>query len=1067
MTGELNVFCRLLGELIGERRWEKKWLIAPTKRVGYQWLDSLTRAGFFVLNVRVITLPGLALELASPEMLRRGLSFLGDLQAEMLMGRLFSELGEKSRRESGQDGGYIFRLSATRSLVQSLLRTISDLRLAGIGPENLLEGAFEVREKWSELRALLAGYETLLREKSLIDYADALRLARERLAGDPVFSHQDLLLLAEDAAGRLHGLERAFWESVPKENRVLIRVDRAGEAVEGPASDLSRLRFLLKPELAGPPLKDGTVKILRAVGEVNEVREIFRRCMEERIALDEVEIIHSDYATYAPLIYETAHLLKEGEEDPPVTFAEGIPVKYSRPGRALLGLAQWFKEAYSPQVLAGIIQDGLFDLKVPEGRKSLSRLAAAVKSLPIGGGREGFRTAVERMLSALKERLRRGEEGEEETVEPAEAEEKKKNLLSFINLFEAFRSLVEELLEAGPREMPAEEFLGKICAVLEKYCIRRSQTDEYSLHYLKQRIEEMRSCLTEGPVPGFDEVEWLAGLPRELRVEGQGPRPGKVFVSSLISGGHSGRRHTFIVGLDEARFPAGGAQDPLALDQERESLSPELPTAAGRLSQGIADLGGLLARLRGRLTMSYSCRDLTDDRELFPSPLLISAYRLLSENAEGNLDEFMRDISGPVSFAPQNPENCIDITDWWLWRVCGEEGLQEPELVIAESFPHLGRGKKARAARESDVFTEYDGYVPEAGWGEDPARAPTVSATQLETLAKCPLEYFFKYVLNIQPPEEYGLKPLAWLDQQEKGVLLHKVFRIFMTELTAEGLRPNYKRDFRRLEKILESAIEEKLQEKPVPGHLILQSETDELKVIGKIFLKSEEERCKSVRPWCFEATLGMKQEGTPTPLDTPEPVSILLPGGVCLRGKGKIDRVDEVESAEGRAFEIWDYKTGSASSYDKNKPFGKGQWMQNLFYLKLMEARLREIQAGAEVHGFGYFFPGTKEWGKRIYWPREELEDGVEFLACLREMIRLGCFIFTCDQNDTKFSNYRAAFIDEKAAAEATKRKMGNHENVMLLPFAKFRQYGSGGSDEKKTTGGKTPGRSRGPKPH
>src|SRR5271157_2866191 len=108
--------------------------------------------------------------------------------------------------------------------------------------------------------------------------------------------------------------------------------------------------------------------------------------------------------------------------------------------------------------------------------------------------------------------------------------------------------------------------------------------------------------------------------------------------------------------------------------------------------------------------------------------------------------------------------------------------------------------------RQSDRFTEYDGYVPQAGLELDPTGpdGPVLSASRLEKLGSCPMEYFFRYVLKIEPPEEYQIDPLVWLDPLQKGALLHEVFREFMARLRQQNLLPDIARDTHLLNEILD-----------------------------------------------------------------------------------------------------------------------------------------------------------------------------------------------------------------------------------------------------------------------
>ena len=93
-------------------------------------------------------------------------------------------------------------------------------------------------------------------------------------------------------------------------------------------------------------------------------------------------------------------------------------------------------------------------------------------------------------------------------------------------------------------------------------------------------------------------------------------------------------------------FRGLGLQDPLFLDGERRAVSSALPTATGDLEEKIKDFHRLLARLRGKLTLSYSCHDLVDNREKFPSPLLMAAYRIISGNHEGTYADVWRTMTG-------------------------------------------------------------------------------------------------------------------------------------------------------------------------------------------------------------------------------------------------------------------------------------------------------------------------------------------------------------------------------------------------------------------------------------
>lgn len=1051
---EANLLARELGGICREHVLEEKRLLAPSLRVGYQWLDAVALAGQPVLHARVSTLLHLALELAAPAMEREGLAFLRGLEVEVVTARVFSTLKQQAKA-----AGYLTSLEASPGLILTLRSTLGDLRLAGLTSTSLKAGSFEVAAKGREIAALLALYEKELTSGGLIDYAGMLALATERLRENPAPLPSGALVLApQDLAGEWRGLERELWEAIPQASRRLLPVDRPLELLvampEQAPTDASLLRFLPNPTAAPPPQIDDTVKIFSAMGEVNEVREVLRRCVEGAIPFDQIEILHTDTETYVPLIYEIASRLeREEDEAVPVTFAEGIPTRYARPARALAGWLAWQREEHAQSTLVRLIQDGLLttgqsdaDTGPAETGFSFTRLSAILKALPIGNDRHRYLPAINEEIASLERRIASHEAGEDEE-EDAELKEKRiTHLRERIRALGVLRGLIVGLLGLVPEKAGQLVLTQGAAAFLKTYARCVNRFDAYSLQRLLEQVEEMRSCLeggeVHGAVQGLDVRSWLEGLPASVRVGGQGPRPGCIFVNALLAGGHSGRPHTFIIGLDDSRFPGAGLQDPLLLDSERKRLPGQLPTAAWRLALKEERFFRLAARLQGFITLCYSCRDLTDDREKFPSPVVLSAWRIVSGEREGDQAALSAWLPPPASFAPDAPGRCIDSTEWWLWRLCGDEAITDAQSVVARSFPHLGRGFKAREARNSTLFTAYDGNVPAAGATCDPCQpdGPVLSSSRLEALGKCPLGYFFRYVLGIEPPEEFAVDPTVWLGSQDQGKLLHDVFRGFLERLRADDLLPERVRDSELLLEVLEAEIVRWKRLKPPPNPETSERESRELRRTTRIFLANEEDFCGASHPMFLEACIGMAPEAPGTPLDVTEPLEITPCKDLRVRVRGRIDRIDDVSCGSANSFTIWDYKTGSDYDYDPGDPFRGGRRIQPLLYLELVRQRLREIYPDADLAGFGYFFPGRRARRERYFWNASQLEGGREIVASLCEMLATGCFPFSDDEKDARYSDHLPAFGDTAAGARNTVRKLDNPDNVAMLPFRRLR---------------------------
>ena len=80
----MNAFITALAGLCSEHPLDEKRLVAPSRRIGNQWLDTAARAGHPALNVRVETLRSLAVELAAPALANASLE-VAPRRAELIL----------------------------------------------------------------------------------------------------------------------------------------------------------------------------------------------------------------------------------------------------------------------------------------------------------------------------------------------------------------------------------------------------------------------------------------------------------------------------------------------------------------------------------------------------------------------------------------------------------------------------------------------------------------------------------------------------------------------------------------------------------------------------------------------------------------------------------------------------------------------------------------------------------------------------------------------------------------------------------------------------------------------
>ncbi len=1045
MKEHVNLLIRGLADLCKQHLLEEKWLLAPSLRVGHQWLDAVTRTGQPAVNVRIKTSRSMALELTGSEMTARNLKLLSGRAGPMLVDRVFRRL-----RTDGLV--YLGTLRPTAGLAEMLHRSIQAIRMAGLEAEQLTLTRFEVGSKGQDVRRILQEYVSEMGRHGLVDYADVLRIASEQALREPgSLPERAIVVVPEDL--HLGSLEQQLLDVLSDRQKLSLPVDQPAEGDSEPetAADIGLLRWLPRPADAPQPHGDGTAEFFRAVGEVNEIREVLRRLTAAGVPLDQAELLYPDAETYGPLVYEVLAVLATDDarldDELPATFAEGIPARFFRPGRLLAAWVAWVDEGFPQSRLVGMVREGLLTgPDLDESRFSFTRLATVLRGIGIGFGKDRYLPKLDDEITGRKRRLETLDQGEDD--DPEDSEGKRRFLERQLEELQLLRSLVASLLDVSPLwETSGRVVLDSAIRLLETLCRVVNKSDNFARQHLVEDITDLRTWLDEDDADGSDVWKWLATLPGQARVLGSGPQPGRLHVASLASGGHTGRIQTFIVGLDDSRFPGAGSQDPLLLDGERQNISRDLPTAASELEEKITDFYRLMARLRGKVVLSFPGRDVVDDREKFPSPLLLTAYRLVSGNREGTQEDFLEWLPSPVSFAPASEDCCLNINDWWLRQLCAEGAVRDALGLVQGSFPHLGRGADALQKRASAEFTSFDGRVELAGADLDPT-APdglVMSSGRLELIGRCPLAFFFQRGLEIKPPEELVLDSERWLDPLASGSLLHEVFEQFIRELSKQGELPKYPDHMTRLDEMLDAAAGQYREEYPPPNEHVYQTQLEELHRVARTFLNEEDRFCSETgsKPVYLEASLGMRADGEGSEIDTEEPIPLDLPNEGTFRARGRVDRIDCVGDAS-QSYTIWDYKTGSAWKYSEGDPFCGGRVIQPALYVAMVAHRLKEtVGAKARVVQFGFFFPGRRERGRRIQWTPEQLGEGKEFLDKLIQTVRNGAFLATDKSDDCKYCDYKTVCRDVDAVAKASGAKLAHPDNTSLQPMRELRGYG------------------------
>lgn len=1036
-----NTTLAWLQEQCSENQLAEKWLLCESLRTAQTWKDRINLAGTATVNLHSKTLRSIVLSIVGDFLAASKLVYLDLSATESLMQGLIDSEIENGKLQ------YFTSVERTEGLAKLAARSIRDLRLAGVGPDELAEKEFESPEKRDDLKQIFQRYLNAKRDHSLIDYADCLELAKQRLENGTYKLPDELLVL------QLHAIQ---WQL--REMEFLAALESKTKFVD----------FGSVEGKVGTGLGKHNASFFSGYGEINEIRGVVQRILgtdaKSAIRLDDVEIVYTSNS-YVPLIYEFFEgylpVIEKAVDAKSltrcVTFSEGIATIYSRPGRALRAWLRWVKSDGQQSKIVQLVREGVLSRPEAEPQPNqigYSRLAANLRQVRIGFKLKRYIPAIESAISTAKklqsEFIARRENGDDEPAQSSPTHDDDSPRDFGLPALNTLLTMIRPLVELAPEPSDsAADVLRKAKRFLLVSVRFDSKLDRLARNKLLDAIDERLAALQFVDESTESVTAWLEGLPLDCSILDSGPQPGCAYATSIGRAGHSGRKHVFVVGMDASSFPNAVRVDPLLLDNERKSISKHLSTSLQLAEQSAMQLSEMLQRLAEtqdiQLTFSYSTRSLIDDRLQSPSPALVELYRQSHNRPEAHLNDLLTHIGDAVSFASTDSRKWLSLPDGDLVEMLSTTDAAVRQSKLESGFPHFQSSRVAAEKRELPEFTEFDGFVPEAGRRLSPDNPERmVSSSRLETFGSCPRRFLFKYGLGVYPPDEWNIDPERWLDPMTLGNLVHGLFERFMRELTSKDLIPELERDLPRLLELLDDCVSNYLRDFPAPNEDAFQRQMDWLRESCEIFLEKEQAYCQATgaRPWVLEAAIGLDEEPQ-SELDCREPVSLCLNNGQVIRIGGRIDRIDRLNQSGSESFAIWDYKSGSDWGFSVEDPFMQGRKLQSFLYVGMLRHRLAAVGKNKNVAtSFGYFFPNAKTQGQRIEWISADLIHGDAILQDICQLIQRGVFPATTDPKDCQYCDYNTVCQDtDWVAAESIRMSLESRNQESLGLWKKLRE--------------------------
>ncbi len=975
ITHQKNTTLSFLADFCSRNLLDEKILIIPSYQTGRQIGEALTKAGHSWVNLRSATLPSLAHEICAEEITKEKLKQISPHTTSLLVDKAFTNLKQSGHLD------YFKELDPKPGIIKAFSRSIQILRMQGITSQSLspqeFANKFINKKKGTEIHLLLSEYEQFLKNQKLIDKPALYLKACE--ASLQNFAHHKYFFCFEDQA--LTALEKKFLQNISQDNLIIMprdpvfgiqkprrfhKVKEPEKAPEQPATNSERAPWLFAPYKAPKPLNDGMLSITTAVGPSNECKEVFRRLIQDKIPVDEAEIICPQGQVYPALFFTLSQ--KTGI---PITLSEGLGIGFTSPGKLFSSLLNWIESDFRDSIFRDLLESSHMSFKKKDKSfPSPHQISALLKRAGIGWGKDRYLTCLERLKQeAAVPTIRH--------INQIIPEIKK--IFRFLAPWNESSHIDFQSLALGTHDL------------LSQYSSIKTPLDAEAISALYSRLDDMASFDTP-PMEKEDALERLRSLETDLKVGSSGPSPGHAHISAYKSGGFASRPYTFILGLNRENFPGTGFQDPILLDEEREKLSPSLRTTRDSLRENLFSMARLIASLRGKILLSYSCYDILGERESFPSSLLLQAFRLIKGKPRLDYSDLINSFKEPQGFFPTQKEKILDPTEWWLEKIVKDQGLLNGVEAVKVNFPSLGRGIKATNQRKSPRSSPYEGVItpPEKTPYPLSIEKTVFSASRLECLAFCPFKYFMEYVLGVRKPETIEYDPSRWLDPLNWGTLVHEVLFEFMKELQKRGEKPQKEKHQNFIRDIAESLTQSYKKRIPPPSEDVFLLQKSELMEALDIFLGVESNRDKDIEPILFEVDFGIGQDKGD---GTDKPILIEITLDISILLKGRIDRIDRV--GEG-VYKVIDYKSGRSSSYEKTKCFGRGRVIQHALYSLAAEKILKTLgkDPSPTVKEGAYYFPTRKGEGREITFPYFDRLEFKSLLSELRDLLIRGDFV-------------------------------------------------------------------------
>ena len=711
----MDPFVQQLADLCRAHVTRAKWVFVPTHAIGRTLGERIVLEGTNWLNLRFVTPLDIALRMGAPFLVERGIDPSEEGLGPALMMRLLLDLP--------LEGGYFRPLADQPTMAQALWTTVRELRMAGVQSGDLTSDAFASPAKHAELRRAARGVRAVPRDEQARRHGDGVRRGACSIRTGVRFSRRTAGPSCRTRTGSRSSAGcstrcRASGSCRARSSFPARTIPRRLDATERRSRDAATA----ERHAAGVPDGAGSrqhrarhraLELFHAGGREAEIEEVFRRILAAARR-------STRWRSRAP---RTRTWRWSGRRRS-ATIGRSRSGPASRPPSRVrdarcIGLCDWIETDFSAGHLRRLLQSGDLGVEAEDegftagqAARVLARAEAgwgrATYDLALGAPAQELRGARRRSGCVGRRPRRRAEAKADATAQrrapglptlvasiPAPAADGKVPLQAVVDAALAFlehrpRAAARSIIAPRPR-----------CATTSANCARsapfscalpealRFVRERVAVAHRRRRTSAARSSLRVQPVADrLRRVARISSSSASRKDACSRPRPKTRCCSTPSAPAISPALRRSTDRIDEAVYVGADAPARRALTERSTSTSDASATP---------------------------CRDTREFRETYASWLMLQAFRL----QQGNDDALVSGDEGgarraEVGRACRSGTAAVSESGWWLRTVVGtgDEGIERRRGGVCR---RSRAGARPRRSARSASFTEFDGYVPDAG----------------------------------------------------------------------------------------------------------------------------------------------------------------------------------------------------------------------------------------------------------------------------------------------------------------------------------------------------------------